>query len=127
MKTTLTVCTVALLLASGFLVADDDQPKADAKAEAKSGLKKAFINGEGPGWKTLSLADFENVNCDKKTWQEKDGTIYCTGLPVGVTRSKKTYENFELVAEWRHMKPAGNSGIFLWAPDASFKGLKPGQ
>ena len=55
MKTTLTVCTVALLLASGFLVADDDQPKADAKAEAKSGLKKAFINGEGPGWKTLSL------------------------------------------------------------------------
>ena len=58
MKTTLTVCTVALLLASGFLVADDDQPKADAKAEAKSGLKKAFINGEGPGWKTLSLADF---------------------------------------------------------------------
>ena len=127
MKTTLTVCTVALLLASGFLVADDDHPKAAAKAEAKSGLKKAFINGEGPGWKTLSLADFENVNCGKKTWQEKDGTIYCTGLPVGVTRSKKTYENFELVAEWRHMKPAGNSGIFLWAPDASFKGLKPGQ
>ncbi|GIT29639.1 MAG: hypothetical protein Ct9H300mP1_16850 [Planctomycetaceae bacterium] len=44
-----------------------------------------------------------------------------------MTRSKKTYENFELVAEWRHMKPAGNSGIFLWAPEASFKGLKPGQ
>ncbi|MDC0175295.1 DUF1080 domain-containing protein [Planctomycetaceae bacterium] len=119
MKTTLTICTVALLLASGFLTAQDKK--------AKPPLKNAVIDGEGAGWKPLSLADFENVNCAKDTWSEKDGTIYCTGKPVGVTRSKTTYENFELVAEWRHMKPAGNSGIFLWAPDASFTGLKPGQ
>ena len=119
MKTTLTICTVALLLASGFLTAQDKK--------AKPPLKNAVIDGEGAGWKSLSLADFENVNCAKDTWSEKDGTIYCTGKPVGVTRSKTTYENFELVAEWRHMKPAGNSGIFLWAPDASFTGLKPGQ
>ncbi|MEE3283136.1 MAG: DUF1080 domain-containing protein [Planctomycetota bacterium] len=119
MKTTLTICTVALLLASGFLTAQDKK--------ATPAAKKAFVNGEGAGWKPLSLADFDNVNCDKDTWSEKDGTIYCTGKPVGVTRSKTTYENFELVAEWRHMKPAGNSGIFLWAPDASFTGLKPGQ
>ena len=119
MKTTLTLCTVALLLASGFLTAQDKK--------ATPAAKKAFVNGEGAGWKSLSLADFENVNCDKDTWSEKDGTIYCTGKPVGVTRSKTTYENFELVAEWRHMKPAGNSGIFLWAPDASFTGLKSGQ
>jgi flagellar biosynthesis GTPase FlhF len=119
MRTTLTLCTVALLLASGFLTAQDKK--------ATPAAKKAFVNGEGAGWKSLSLADFENVNCDKDTWSEKDGTIYCTGKPVGVTRSKTTYENFELVAEWRHMKPAGNSGIFLWAPDASFTGLKPGQ
>ncbi len=119
MKTTLTICTVALLLASGFLTAQDKK--------ATPAAKKAFVNGEGAGWKSLSLADFDNVNCDKDTWSEKDGTIYCTGKPVGVTRSKTTYENFELVAEWRHMKPAGNSGIFLWAPDASFTGLKPGQ
>ena len=127
MKTSLSVCSVVLILVSGFLLADDEKPNDAAKAKAKTASRKAFINGEGPGWKPLSLADFENVNCDKNTWQEKDGTIYCTGKPVGVTRSKKTYENFELVAEWRHMKPAGNSGIFLWAPDASFTGLKPGQ
>jgi len=127
MKTSLSVCSVVLILVSGFLLADDEKPNDAAKAKAKTAPRKAFINGEGPGWKPLSLADFENVNCDKNTWQEKDGTIYCTGKPVGVTRSKKTYENFELVAEWRHMKPAGNSGIFLWAPDASFTGLKPGQ
>ena len=127
MKTSLSVCSVVLMLVSGFLLADDEKPNDAAKAKAKTASRKAFVNGEGPGWKPLSLADFENVNCDKNTWQEKDGTIYCTGKPVGVTRSKKTYENFELVAEWRHMKPAGNSGIFLWAPDASFTGLKPGQ
>jgi hypothetical protein len=127
MKTSLSVCSVVLILVSGFLLADDEKPNGAAKAKAQTASRKAFINGEGPGWKPLSLADFENVNCDKNTWQEKDGTIYCTGKPVGVTRSKKTYENFELVAEWRHMKPAGNSGIFLWAPDASFTGLKPGQ
>ena len=127
MKTSFSVCSVVLILVSGFLLADDEKPNDAAKAKAKTAPRKAFINGEGPGWKPLSLADFENVNCDKNTWQEKDGTIYCTGKPVGVTRSKKTYENFELVAEWRHMKPAGNSGIFLWAPDASFTGLKPGQ
>ena len=125
MKTTLTVCTVALLLASGFLEARDK--KSSVSPGSKTALKKAFINGDGPGWKTLSLVDFDNVNCAKDTWREKGGTIYCTGRPVGVARSKKTYKNFELVAEWRHMKPAGNSGIFLWAPDASFKGLKPGQ
>ena len=127
MKTSFSVCSVVLILVSGFLLADDEKPNGAAKAKAQTASRKAFINGEGPGWKPLSLADFENVNCDKNTWQEKDGTIYCTGKPVGVTRSKKTYENFELVAEWRHMKPAGNSGIFLWAPDASFTGLKPGQ
>ena len=127
MKTSLSVCSVALILVSGFLLADDEKPNDPAKAKEKTVSKKAFINGDGPGWKVLTLANFENVNCAENTWQEKDGTIYCTGRPVGVTRSKKTYENFELVTEWRHMKPAGNSGIFLWAPNASFTGLKPGQ
>jgi len=45
---------------------------------------------------------------------------------VGVIRSKKTFTNFELVATWRHQKPAGNSGIFVWADDAALEGLKPG-
>ena len=66
MKTSLTLCTLTLLLASGFLGADDKQPAPS--------LKKAFINGEGAGWKTLTLADFEHVNGAKDTWSEKDGT-----------------------------------------------------
>jgi len=31
------------------------------------------------------------------------------------------------VVEWRHLKPAGNSGVFLWAPEGPLFALKPGQ
>ena len=34
-----------------------------------------LIPGDGPGWRALGEADFENVNCDPDTWSFKDGTI----------------------------------------------------
>src|SRR5262245_29047711 len=80
------------------------------RAEDVADLPKAAIDGNGPGWVALSLADFDNVNGNEDTWSEKEGVIHCTGQPVGVTRSKKKYTNFELVAQWRHLKSAGNSG-----------------
>ena len=86
-----------------------------------------LITGEGEGWMPLNENDFQNVNTDPDTWQWKDGTIFCKGTPVGVTRSKKKYTNFEMVATWRHMKHAGNSGIFLWASEDGLEGLKPNQ
>lgn len=86
---------------------------------------KAFIDGTGPGWKTLTGDDFENVNCDKDTWTWKDDAVKCTGKPVGVIRSKKQYTNLELVAEWKHLQSGGNSGIFLWAGEEALKGLQP--
>lgn len=87
---------------------------------------KAFIDGTGTGWKALGEADFVNVNCDPKTWTWKDGTVVCTGQPVGVIRSKKPYTNFELVARWRMLRSGGNSGIFAWAPEKALQGIKPG-
>jgi hypothetical protein len=53
--------------------------------------------------------------------------VHCTGQPVGVTRSRKRFGNFELVAQWRHLKSGGNSGIFVWAAESSLEGLKPGE
>jgi hypothetical protein len=47
-------------------------------------------------------------------------------LPIGVLRSVKRFTNFELLIEWRHLKTAGNSGVFLWVPDDALKDLKPG-
>ena len=96
-------------------------------AEDETVVKKAFIDGTGPGWVTLGEADFDLLNTDPGTFTWKEGEVHCTGTPVGVTRSKKKYTNFEMVATWRHNKSGGNSGIFLWAPDKAFENLKPGQ
>lgn len=82
-------------------------------------LPKAFIDGSGPDWRPLGEADFVNVNCDPDTWSFKDGKIQCTGKPTGVMRTKDPLTNFELVVEWMHQKPAGNSGVFLWATQKS--------
>lgn len=87
---------------------------------------KAFIDGIGPDWKTLTGDDFEHVNCDPDTWKWEGGHAYCTGLPVGVIKSKVPYTNFELVAEWTHRKSAGNSGIFVWASPEALIDLKRG-
>jgi hypothetical protein len=90
-------------------------------------VPKAYIDGTGPGWIALGEADFVNVNCQADTWTWTNGEAHCTGEPVGVIRSKRTYTNFELVAQWRHLRSAGNSGIFVWAPAASLEGLEPGK
>lgn len=90
-------------------------------------LPKAGIDGTGPGWRDLVEDDFTNVNCDEDTWKWKDGVIYCTGKPVGVMRTQKPVNNFELVVQWRHMKSGGNSGVFVWVPEASLTSLKKGQ
>lgn len=89
-------------------------------------LPKAFIDGNGAGWRSLGGDDFVNVNCVPDTWTWNGGLVRCTGQPVGVTRTKKQVGNFELVARWRHLKSGGNSGLFVWAPEAALEGIKPG-
>lgn len=112
----LTLASVAVLFLSTLSPADEPQ-----------GLPKATIDGTGPGWRALGGADFVNVNGDEDTWTWKDGQAHCTGKPVGVIRSKEKVKNFELVVEWRHLKPAGNSGVFVWVPEESLKDLPKGR
>jgi len=61
------------------------------------------------------LTGWVNVNCAPCTWTVKDGLLHCTGVPTGALRTEKQYENFILELEWRHLKPGGNAGVFLWA------------
>lgn len=99
-----------------------------AAEPASPNLPKAFIDGTGPHWKSLGQQDFTNVNCYPDTWSWKeDGTIACTGNPVGVIRSVNLYTNLELVVEWRHLRSGGNSGVFVWASAKALENLKPGQ
>jgi hypothetical protein len=102
-------------------------PQAVSAEEPEAALPKAFVDGNGAGWTALGEEDFVNVNCADDTWTWQDGLVKCTGQPVGVTRSKKIYTNFELVAQWRHLKSGGNSGIFVWAGEAGLADIKPGQ
>lgn len=105
--------TALLMLASSGI---GDEP---------TGLPKATIDGTGLGWRSLGKDDFTNVNCDPDTWTWDGGLAKCTGKPVGVIRTTKTFTNFELVAQWRHLKSGGNSGIFVWATEEGMKDLKP--
>jgi hypothetical protein len=113
-----TIALMCLPVAVVMAFQPDDKP---------ADLKKAFIDGVGPGWAPLGGDDFTKVNCKDDTWNWKpDGSVHCTGEPVGVTRTKETVTNFELVCEWRHLKSAGNSGVFVWATKESLDALKPG-
>ena len=120
MKLPLTLLTC---LAAAFL-----RPVAAPSAPSTQGaLPRAYVDGTGLGWRTLTLADFINVNGDADTWVERDGVIAGTGRPIGGARSREVFTNFELVVEWRHLTHAGNSGLFLWCPEEAFTDLPPGQ
>ncbi len=48
-------------------------------------------------------------------WSVQDGILVCKGEPMGYLCTKKEFENFKLIVEWRWApgKPAGNSGVLL--------------
>ena len=87
---------------------------------------RAYIDGTGPGWRALVEADFADVNGEPDTWVWKGDLLFGSGVPIGVIRTRQLFTNFEMVIEWRHMKSAGNSGVFVWVPDEALKDLKPG-
>lgn len=90
----------------------------------------ATIDGTELGWKTLTAADFVEVNGGSDTWKWREGELHCTGSPLGVLRTRDSYRNFELMLEWMHLEPGGNSGVFIWTTPDSLDRLartrKPG-
>ena len=90
----------AALLCVGLISADD--PK-----RIEEGFVPLF-NGE-------NLDGWVPINVDPDTFTAKDGVIYSTGRPTGIMRTDRMYENFVLELEWRHRKPGGNAGLFVWS------------
>ena len=70
-------------------------------------------------WKPLfngrDLTGWTNVNCAPSTWTMRDGIIVSTGVPTGVLRTLRQYENFIAELEWKHIKTNGNAGFFVWS------------
>lgn len=84
---------------------------------------RATIDDTQPGWHALTAHDFTKVNSADDTWTWKDDLLMCTGSPTSVMRTQKIYRNFEMVVEWCHQKPAGNSGVFVWTTPESIEKL----
>src|SRR5688572_10870641 len=96
--------TLALLLSLSASAADPDE-----------GFTPLFTGKDLSGW--------HPVNVHPTTFSVRDGMIISTGVPTGVMRTDKQYENFILELEYRHIKPQGNAGLFVW----SFPLTAPGQ
>lgn len=123
-ETTMVMCWRGMLLlaGSGLLISALGLAEEDSRD-----LPRAYLDGTGAGWRVLGASDFENVNGAPDTWSWKENGVSCTGQPVGVIRTRKPLRNFELVAQWRHLRSGGNSGIFLWVPEEALADLKPGM
>jgi hypothetical protein len=68
------------------------------------------------------LSGWVNVNTAPSTWTVQEGMIVCSGKPIGELRTVRMYQNFVLELEWRHLRPGGNSGVFVWADDITARG-----
>lgn len=78
----------------------------------KSRGVEALVSDQPPKESALK---WYNVNTDKDTWYFEGLELVCRGLPIGVIRSEKQYENFIMHIEWKHMELGGNSGTFVWS------------
>ncbi len=82
---------LTLLIGSAFLccfATGQDKEKKKEMIETVSQSKWiSLFNGK-------DLSGWVDVNTSKATWKAVDGELRCTGLPIGVMRSEKMYENF---------------------------------
>ncbi len=75
-------------------------------AENDSDWVSLFNGQDLSGWVPMNVAP--------DTFRVQDGIIVSTGIPTGLLRTERQYENFIAELEWRHMKPGGNAGFFVW-------------
>ncbi len=78
--------------------------------------------GFQPLFNGRDLSGWVPVNTAPSTWSVEDGMLVCSGKPIGELRTERMVHNFVLELEWRHMKPKGNAGVFVWADDITARG-----
>ncbi|MGV8878148.1 MAG: 3-keto-disaccharide hydrolase [Sphingobacteriaceae bacterium] len=108
MKFVVKTIVVLLLLLDGHILYAQ-QPTLSFGTEIKlRGIKNGMKN-------KANAINWYNVNTAPDTWRKEKDLLICSGLPIGVMRSEKSYENFILEVEWMHMDAGGNSGVFVWS------------
>jgi hypothetical protein len=101
------VQVIILVLVAGVLNAQKPLFKFGEEIDFKKITSGQKVKGEPVQW--------IQVNTEDSTWILKGKELVCNGLPIGVIRSEKKYENFILHIEWKHMEAGGNSGTFVWS------------
>lgn len=80
-------------------------------------------DGFTPLFNGRDLSGWVRVNCAPDTFTVRDGMIVSTGVPTGVLRTERQYENFVLELEWKHVVPRGNAGLFVWSDPVTAPGV----
>jgi Domain of Unknown Function (DUF1080) len=79
-----------------------------------SSLAIGAEDGFVPMFNGKDLSGWRPVNVASDTFAFRDGMVITTGIPTGFMATDRMYENFIIELDWRHMKDAGNSGVFIW-------------
>lgn len=108
-KETFLICLIisAFLLKTSSIIAQNV-----AATFGKTIHMKSVLSGE---LKKAEPIKWLQVNTEADTWNVDGDILKSTGLPIGVIRSEKEYENFIMHVEWSHQTPGGNSGTFVWS------------
>lgn len=108
-KITFLICLIisAFLLKTNSIVAQELVTKFGKAIHWDSVLDDDYSAAKPVSW--------YQVNTEPDTWKVDGKILKCTGLPIGVIRSEKEYENFIMHIEWSHREPGGNSGTFVWS------------
>ena len=81
------------------------------------GCSTAAPTAQGEGFVPLyngkDLTGWVRVNCAPETFRAEGEEIITTGKPTGVMRTERMYENYIIELDWMHLKPRGNSGLFV--------------
>ena len=108
-KETFIIC----MLLSAFLLNISNGFSQDLVAEfGKTMHMNSVLSGE---LENAQPVKWYQVNTDEDSWWLDGDILKTTGLPIGVIRSEKEYENFIMHVEWSHQEAGGNSGAFVWS------------
>ena len=73
--------------------------------QSEEGFVSLFNGSNLDGW--------VNVNGAPETYYVSENMIITSGIPHGMLRTEKQYQNYILELEWRHNKVKGNAGLFI--------------
>lgn len=83
----------------------------------------AADDGFVPLFNGRDLSGWVPVNVAPSTFTVREGMIVSTGVPTGILRTARQYENFILELEWRHLRPGGNAGLFVHSEPITAPGV----